>query len=194
MRAKGRITEWNDPRGFGFVTPLKGGQRVFIHVSAFPAGSRRPTAGEFVSYTLGADERGRPCATEVAYARSDAPQPEELTEAEKATVHSVAVAATFVGVLALLVIVGRLWWPVPCIYIVTSIAAYYAYRQDKAAAQAGTDRINEWGLIMLGLIGGWPGALIARHQFRHKTKKIAFRVSYWLSVMVNVAALAWVVA
>jgi uncharacterized membrane protein YsdA (DUF1294 family)/cold shock CspA family protein len=194
MRLKGRITEWNDPRGFGFVTALKGGQRVFVHVSAFPIGSRRPTEGEFVSYTLDADERGRPCATEVTYAWSDAPQPDELTQAEKATVHAVAVAVTFVGILVLLVILGRLWWPVPCIYIITSIAAHYAYKQDKAAAQAGTQRTNEWGLISLGLIGGWPGALIARHQFRHKTKKVAFRVGYWLSVALNVAALAWFVA
>jgi uncharacterized membrane protein YsdA (DUF1294 family) len=94
----------------------------------------------------------------------------------------------------LLTIVGSLWWPVICVYIVTSMAAYYAYKHDKEAAQVAARRTNEWTLITLGLIGGWPGALVARHRFRHKTKKIAFRVGYWLSVGLNVAALAWLVA
>lgn len=94
----------------------------------------------------------------------------------------------------LLTIVGNLWWPVMCVYIVTSMATYYAYKHDKEAAQVGARRTNEWTLITLGLIGGWPGALVARHRFRHKTKKVAFRVGYWLTVGLNVAALAWLVA
>ena len=36
-------------------------------------------------------------------------------------------------------------------------------------------------------MGGWPGALVARHQFRHKTSKVVFRIGYWLSVGLNVA-------
>ena len=193
MRVKGKITDWNDVRGFGFVSALKGGERVFVHISAFPTGSRRPTEGEFVSYTLGTDERGRLCATEVTYAVRHAKRSVPGTQASNSHLIASCVAAAFFGVVALLAIVGRLWWPVVCVYIATSIAAFYAYKRDKEAAQVSARRTSEWTLIVLGLIGGWPGALVARHRFRHKTKKVAFRVGYWLSVVVNVAGLAWLI-
>jgi uncharacterized membrane protein YsdA (DUF1294 family)/cold shock CspA family protein len=194
MRAQGKIIEWNDLRGFGFVSPLERGQRVFVHVSAFPTGSRRPTEGEFVSYTLGTDERGRLCATQVTYVVSHAKRPAVRTQEHNSYLIAGCVAGTFLGVVVLLAIVGRLWWTVACVYIGTSIAAYSAYKHDKEAAQVGARRTNEWTLITLGLIGGWPGALVARHRFRHKTRKIVFRVGYWLSVGLNVAGLAWLIA
>jgi len=194
MRIKGRITDWNDLRGFGFVLPLEGSKRVFVHVSAFPTGSRRPTDGEFVSYTLGTDERGRQCATQVTYAVRHATRSAVPTQASNAYLIARCVAAVFLGVIVLLAIVGRLWWPVTCVYILTSIAAYSAYKHDKEAAQVGARRTNEWYLITLGLIGGWPGGLVARHRFRHKTRKVPFRLGYWLSVAFNVAGLAWLIA
>ena len=192
MRVKGRITDWNDLRGFGFVSPLEGGERVFVHVSALPTGSR-PTKGEFVSYTLGTDERGRLCATQVTYVVRHAKRFVLGTQARNSYLIASCVAAAFLGVVALLAIVGRLWWPVVCVYVVTSVVAFYAYKHDKESAQVRGRRTNEWTLITLGLIGGWPGALVARYRFRHKTKKVAFRVGYWLSVGFNVVALAWLI-
>ncbi|WP_137123345.1 cold shock domain-containing protein [Segeticoccus rhizosphaerae] len=37
---RGVLEDWNDARGFGFITPAGGGSRVFVHVSAFPRGPR----------------------------------------------------------------------------------------------------------------------------------------------------------
>ena len=37
LRVKGRISEWNDDKGYGFITPMSGGNRVFVHISAFRA-------------------------------------------------------------------------------------------------------------------------------------------------------------
>lgn len=194
MRVQGKITDWNDLRGFGFVSPLERGERVFVHVSAFPSGSRRPTDGEFVSYTLGTDERGRRCATSVTYVVSRSKRPGVQTRSRNAALIAGWVAAAFLGVVALLAMVGRLWWPVACVYIVMSITTFSVYKHDKEAAHAGARRTNEWALITLGLIGGWPGALVARHRFRHKTRKVSFLVRYWLSVVLNVAGLAWLIA
>ena len=194
MREQGKITDWNDLRGFGFVKPLERGERVFVHVSAFPSGSRRPTDGEFVSYTLGTDERGRRCATLVTYVVGRPKRPGVQTRSRNAARIAGWVAATFLGVVALLTMTGRLWWPAACVYFVTSIATFFAYKHDKEAARVGARRTNEWALITLGLIGGWPGALVARHQFRHKTRKVVFRVGYWFSVGLNVAGLAWLTA
>lgn len=67
MRQQGRLTEWNDDRGFGFITPLAGGSRIFVHVSHFPRDKRRPMALDLVTYDVDKDARNRPCATQVLY-------------------------------------------------------------------------------------------------------------------------------
>jgi len=46
--------------------------------------------------------------------------------------------------------------------------------QDKQRAHAGGRRISEADLLGLALIGGTPGAFLARHWFRHKTRKQPF--------------------
>lgn len=67
MKQQGRLTEWNDDRGFGFITPLGNGRRVFVHISDFPRDTRRPIVNDLVTYTLGQDGQGRPRATGVRH-------------------------------------------------------------------------------------------------------------------------------
>jgi cold shock CspA family protein len=67
MRVQGRLTEWNDSRGFGFITPLAGGSRVFAHITEFPAGDRRPLVNDLLTYVVSSDERGRPRAVQVLH-------------------------------------------------------------------------------------------------------------------------------
>lgn len=35
MRTKGKITFWNDEKGYGFITPSAGLKQVFVHIRAF---------------------------------------------------------------------------------------------------------------------------------------------------------------
>ena len=49
-------------------------------------------------------------------------------------------------------------------------------------------------LLVLGLIGGWPGAILAQRLLRHKTIKPAFRRAFVASVMVHLAASAAIIA
>ena len=62
---------------------------------------------------------------------------------------------------------------------------------DKWRATREGRRVPEAGLHVVELLGGWPGALIARHLFRHKTVKVSYRVVFWLCAATNAAALGW---
>jgi len=52
MRTHGKLTKWNDERGFGFIEPTTGTEDLFVHVSAFPRDGIRPCIGELVSYEV----------------------------------------------------------------------------------------------------------------------------------------------
>ena len=60
--------------------------------------------------------------------------------------------------------------------------------QDKQRALGGQRRIPESDLLGLALIGGSPGALLARHLFRHKTRKQPFSTQLMLIVVVQIGA------
>ena len=60
--------------------------------------------------------------------------------------------------------------------------------QDKQRAIAGERRISESDLLGLALIGGSPGALLARHLFRHKTRKEPFSTQLLVILVLQVGA------
>jgi cold shock CspA family protein len=58
MPFTGTLRTWHDDRGFGFIAPTHGGAEVFVHISAFPRDSSRPTQGEQLRYELGRGKNG----------------------------------------------------------------------------------------------------------------------------------------
>jgi len=70
-----------------------------------------------------------------------------------------------------------------------SLVCYAVYAADKKAARRGRGRISEKVLLMLGLLGGWPGGLVAQRTLRHKTMKGSFQVAFWITAIVNTALL-----
>lgn len=76
-------------------------------------------------------------------------------------------------------------------YLALSVMSYLMYRSDKVAAQGNAQRTPEASLHLMDLLGGWPGALIAQQQFRHKTVKRSFQLVFWITVVLNLAAAAW---
>lgn len=74
-------------------------------------------------------------------------------------------------------------------YLVASLVCFTAYARDKSAARRRMRRTPERRLLWLGLAGGWPGGWLAQHWLRHKTVKLPFRHWFWLTVVLNVAAL-----
>lgn len=189
MRLAGRITDWNDEKGYGFVVPNGGGERTFVHIHSFARGSRRPVAGDLISWLPGKDAQGRLQAREVRHA-GQRTQPEKVPSrlpraAIGLSVLAATVGAAFAGWLPMLIAVA---------YGVMSAASYLMYLSDKAAAGRGGRRTPENSLHLMDLLGGWPGALVAQQQFRHKTLKRPFQVMFWTTVGANLAAVGWLVS
>ncbi|MDW5419177.1 MULTISPECIES: DUF1294 domain-containing protein [unclassified Iodobacter] len=87
--------------------------------------------------------------------------------------------------------IGQLPWLILGLYGVLSLITYFIYGFDKTAAQNQRWRVAERTLHLLALLGGWPGALCAQQRYRHKSKKMAFLVVFWLTVLINCSVLAW---
>lgn len=187
MKIKGKLTEWNDDRGFGFIESMTDAQRFFVHISAFPKG-RRPQLDDVVMFQSSQDAKGRLNALSIQYAstpkrpkhRPSIVAPRSLL----ATLHLLLVAS--------LTVLGKLpvWWFAGVLLM--SVATFLVYRQDKKAAQAGQWRTPENTLQMMALIGGWSGALWAQLFLRHKSQKTEFLVVFWLMVLINLAATFYV--
>jgi len=71
--------------------------------------------------------------------------------------------------------------------LVLSVVSFGMYWWDKRAAQRDKRRVRERTLHTVALLGGWPGALVGRAAFRHKTVKVMFRVLTWLAIVAHVA-------
>lgn len=89
---------------------------------------------------------------------------------------------------------GSLPGAVITVYCVVSILTFLAYRLDKSASRRGQWRTKESSLLLLGLAGGWPGAVVAQKVLRHKTRKVSFQVAFWGSVVMNAAAVGWLLS
>jgi uncharacterized membrane protein YsdA (DUF1294 family)/cold shock CspA family protein len=182
MRLDGNLKTWNDDRGFGFIEPAQGGQEIFVHIKAFPGGTGRPVVGQALTFEVEVGPTGKKRAHSVQYpVRSRMPR--------------LLILPVFIGIC----IYVATHWPVRpllfALYAGMSVLAFLAYGFDKAAARRGRWRTSENTLHLLGLAGGWPGALLAQQLLRHKSSKPSFVAVYWLTVTANIVAfLAWHVA
>jgi uncharacterized membrane protein YsdA (DUF1294 family)/cold shock CspA family protein len=191
MRFDGTLTSWNDDRGFGFITPAQGGDEIFVHIKAFPAGTGRPQLQQWLSFEVETGPKGKR-AKDVQFIASGAssrrrPPSERQLRAQTGTATLFAIPA-FVLVYLVTAVLWRppLW--TAAVYLVVSVVAYIAYAMDKSAAQRGGQRTPENALHALALAGGWPGALLAQQFLRHKSTKEAFRQVFWGTAALNVAA------
>ena len=187
MRYQGRITQWKDEKGFGFITPNGSDEAVFVHIKAFSNRKRRPAGNEWVSYELVVDERGRGRAEKVAFAG----ERDDVSRGRERSGLPVLVVSAFVLALLAGVWTGKLPVAILLLYGVASAMAFVAYAWDKSAARQGQWRTPESTLHLYALIGGWPGAFMAQRLLRHKSSKSEFQAVYWTTVVINCMALGW---
>lgn len=194
MRHVGRITNWNEDKGYGFVTPHDGGARAFVHIKAFQVSSRRPVEGDLISYDTASDARGRLNATSVRFAGQRVMTPVAknkrpvIPRRPPKRIPRVALGASFLLAAVVLMVMGVVPAVLPLLYLLLSCASYLMYAFDKEiAGKAGWRRTPESTLHLLDLAGGWPGGLVAQHVARHKTAKAAFQRAFWITVLFNLA-------
>ena len=78
-----------------------------------------------------------------------------------------------------------LWSTVAVVVLLASLANLLLYGLDKRRSRRDEWRVPEKTFHILGLFGGWPGAWIGGFLFRHKTKKLSYRLVFFLVVIVN---------
>lgn len=201
MRAKGKISRWQDDKGFGFIQPMLGGPQVFLHVSALQNRQRRPEIDAVVTYTRTIDDKGRFQAQDVIFA-GEQPIPKAI-QRQKSKLQlqlkrqgpwqpkywQYGLAAAFLLLLTAGAVEAYVSWKIVLFYLVTSILTFAFYCNDKFAAERRRWRTAESTLQMFALLGGWPGALIAQNLLRHKISKSAFMTQFWLMGYINVIGL-----
>lgn len=190
MRYQGRITTWKDDKGFGFITPAGGGEQVFVHISAFSNRQGRPKGNELVTFELTVDSRGRPQAKTVAISGAPRPAPRPPGRGNLAPIFAVC----FLVFVLATVVSGRLPGAVLGLYFAASILAFVAYALDKSAAKRNQWRTREGTLHLFSVLGGWPGALAAQRLLRHKSAKVSFQATFWVTVVLNCGVLGWMLS
>jgi uncharacterized membrane protein YsdA (DUF1294 family) len=171
---KGVITEWASKSPFGYAECETG--RVFIHINNFIERFKWPEVDDFVSFAVGKDEKGRPCAQSI------------ILVSQKGTLSW----KHFAVVLGLLILpalaVPNLrewlspWWILGCVVIISLLSALNLWF-DKNYAKDAKSRIPEATLHLFDLMGGWAGSYLAQHYFRHKISKRSYQWFFWLIVL-----------
>ena len=187
MRIEGTVKTWNDGRGFGFIEPLNGGQEIFVHIKAFAVRSGRPEVGQRLTFEveMTADGKKRAKHVEVVKPKRQTVRPRNDNPAQWGTASLFAMPA-FLLVFTLVAAVWKVPGWVAGIYLGASVMCFIVYAVDKSAAAGDRRRVSEDTLLALGLVGGWPGAIVAQQTLRHKSNKASFRARFWGTVIVNV--------
>lgn len=217
MKLQGKVVNWNDNKGFGFVEPNGGGERTFVHIKAFKPLSRRPINDDVIIYELVYDNNNRYKAENIKFSTavscnsSNAPSKSIISKrtsknsnkkrtsvskntnpkSQSGIDFSFVFFIVFWCSLGVSVLLGKIPSIIIGLYILLSTITFITYWIDKSAAKNNRWRISENTLHLLSFLGGWPGAYLAQNILRHKSIKKQFKQVYWLTVMLNIGGLIW---
>ncbi|MFV2029935.1 DUF1294 domain-containing protein [Neisseria sp. S1] len=191
---EGRVVYWDKSRDYGFIQ--YGNERVLFYLSACQDG-KQPFEGAVVNFLcrpFGEEESKR--AVKVVLKDEYAHLSPSISSTETGKKYLVPrkykISLYIFFILVYVAFLTYCFWPLALWYAVWSIVAWLMYRHDKQRALAFgayrgfAGRIPESTLLAVGLIGGWPGALLGRFFWRHKTTKQPFVACFWITVLINI--------
>ncbi len=207
MKKQGTVVKWDDTRGFGFIRSGAKGD-LFFHVRDFRGmNTLQPREGLLVAFDEKLGDKGLRAVSvqpsgeaAAATARSDrsitSPPPpsrprkrQEASSAGSGAALALPLMLAYATAMVWAVWTRQIpWWVLPALFFI-NLLTFYAYMRDKDAAGRGAWRVSEDALHLWSLAGGWPGAWFAQQLLRHKSRKQAFRMMYWLTVVLHCAAL-----
>ena len=77
-------------------------------------------------------------------------------------------------------------------FSVLSLVTLLAFGFDKWRAGRSGQRVSELKLVVLAVLGGWPGGWLGMNLFRHKTAKGSFKLKFALALIPFTAEIwAW---
>lgn len=190
MRLKGKLIKWDDEKAFGFIVPNGGGDHVFIHKSAFSNRQRTPKIKDIITFSIVKDKQGRYCADEATFSGEKL----KKKQAKNVSKFSIYLSVIFLVLMITALGIGRMPINLVLLYLGGSTLTFILYANDKSKAKRGAWRTPESTLHLFALAGGWPGAAIAQQTLRHKSQKKEFRFVFWLTVIANFCALAWLMS
>lgn len=202
MRDQGRLVEWLDDKGYGFIQPndeSKG--RVFLHIKDFAQKGPRPIVGCALEYVVQLDGQGRYKAKQVTYLKASQTVSKSTRPAKKSNAQSISklqpmqiLCVVYIVALAILSVSGFLNGMVLLFVSIINVMTYWFYAQDKESAQNGQRRVPENTLHVLSFLGGWPAAWLAQQRLRHKTQKQPFRKIYFCTIFFNILLILWLIS
>ena len=202
MRDQGRLVEWVDDKGYGFIQPNDSSKdRVFLHIKDFARQGPRPITGCALEYVVQLDGQGRYKAKQVTYLKASQtqkkshqqPKPQKNKSANNLQPMQIA-CVTYIVIIALMTISGVLNSMVLLFISIINALTYWMYAQDKEAAQSGNRRVPENTLHTLAFLGGWPAAWLAQQRLRHKTQKQPYRKIYICTIAFNILLIGWLIS
>lgn len=201
MRDQGRLVEWFDDKGYGFIQPNDGSKdRVFLHIKDFARPGPRPIMGCALEYVVQLDGQGRYKAKQVSYLKASQTQKKsnrdkknQVNNQEKLQPMQMACIAYILAVTGLS-LAGLLNGMLLLLIGLVNLITYWMYAQDKEAAQQGNRRVPENTLHILAVLGGWPAAWLAQQKLRHKTQKQPFLNVYFCTIAFNILIILWLIS
>jgi len=188
MRFQGKVTNWNDNKGYGFVEPNGGGDRSFVHIKSFVKNYPRPSNGDIITYEKIKGRDGRYKASEIRLVNNTNKQGKKSIRSQNLGVN---LTIGFCVLIVMVTILGKLPYQISVIYFIASILAFLVYAFDKSAAQNNRWRTKESTLHIISIIGGWPGAYYAQNKLRHKSSKAEFKRTFLVTVLINLGVFIW---
>lgn len=200
MRDQGRLVEWFDEKGYGFIQPNDASKdRVFLHIKDFARQGPRPIVGCALEYTVLLDGDGRYRAQQVTYLKASQTKKNvskpKLSKQQAQKLKPMQIACIgYILALAVFTIAGLLSGMVLLFISIINAITYWMYAQDKEAALQGNRRVPEQTLHLLSFLGGWPTAWLAQEKLRHKTQKQPFRKIYFCTIALNILLILWLIS